>query len=48
LVDGVDPHKIQSRLEELRSSVRDCVAAMPPHWEFIQSGQTRGNMLGAR
>jgi tryptophan halogenase len=36
LVDGLDAHRIQSRLEELRSSVRDCVEAMPPHWDFIQ------------
>ncbi|HEX8757555.1 MAG TPA: tryptophan 7-halogenase, partial [Steroidobacteraceae bacterium] len=37
LVDGLDPHKIQSRLEELRSSVRDCVEAMPSHWDFIRN-----------
>ena len=38
LVDGLDPHRIHLRLEELRSSVRDCVAAMPSHWDFIRSG----------
>jgi tryptophan halogenase len=36
LVDGLDARRIQSRLEELRSSVRDCVDAMPPHWQFLQ------------
>jgi tryptophan 7-halogenase len=37
LVDGLDSRKIQSRLEELRSAVRDCVEAMPAHWDFIQN-----------
>jgi len=37
LVDGLDSQRVQSRLEELRSSVKDCVEAMPPHWDFIQS-----------
>ena len=36
LVDALDAHKVESRLGELRSAVRDCVAAMPLHWEFIQ------------
>jgi len=38
LVDGLDSHQIQSRLEQLRASVSDSVAAMPPHWDFIQGG----------
>ncbi|MFI4886996.1 MAG: tryptophan halogenase family protein [Steroidobacterales bacterium] len=42
LVDGLDPHKIQSRLEQLRSSVRDCVEAMPSHWDFIRNGDPYG------
>jgi tryptophan 7-halogenase len=37
LVDGLDARRIQSRLEELRASVRECVEAMPPHWDFIRS-----------
>jgi tryptophan halogenase len=37
LVDGLDSRRIQSRLEELRSSVRECVEAMPPHWNFLSS-----------
>ena len=37
LVDGLDVRRIQARLEELRSSVKDCVEAMPSHWDFIQS-----------
>ena len=37
LVDGLDSHKIQSRLEELRSAVKNCVDAMPSHWDFIQN-----------
>jgi tryptophan halogenase len=37
LVDGLDAHKVQARLEELRSSVKDCVEAMPSHWDFIQN-----------
>ena len=38
LVDGLDSHRIEARLEQLRSSVETCVDAMPSHWEFIQSG----------
>jgi len=38
LVDGLDARRIQSRLEELRSSVKECIATMPSHWAFIQSG----------
>jgi tryptophan halogenase len=38
LVDGLEPQRIQSRLEELRSSVRECIEAMPSHWEYIQAG----------
>jgi tryptophan 7-halogenase len=45
LVDGLDSHKIQCRLEEVRSSVRDCVDAMPSHWDFIQNGDA---LNGAR
>jgi tryptophan 7-halogenase len=45
LVDGLDSHKIQCRLEEVRSSVRDCVDAMPCHWDFIQNGDA---LNGAR
>ena len=40
LVDGLDTHKIQTRLEELRAAVKDCVEAMPSHWDFIQSGRS--------
>jgi tryptophan 7-halogenase len=40
LVDGLDSRKIQSRLEELRSSVQDCVAAMPRHWDYIRVSST--------
>lgn len=38
LVDGLDARTVQTRLEELRSAVKDCVEAMPSHWDFIQSG----------
>jgi tryptophan 7-halogenase len=41
LVDGLDPIRIESRLEELRAAVKDCVAAMPSHWDFIQGGDRR-------
>ena len=37
LVDGLDSRRIQSRLEELRSAVKDCVEDMPSHWDFIQA-----------
>jgi tryptophan 7-halogenase len=40
LVDGLDSRKVHSRLEELRVSVKDCVQAMPSHWDFIQSGDS--------
>lgn len=38
LVDGLDPRRIELRLEELRTAVQDCVAAMPSHWDFITGG----------
>jgi tryptophan 7-halogenase len=41
LVDGLDSLRIQTRLEELRSAVKDCVDAMPSHWDFIQGGDGR-------
>jgi tryptophan halogenase len=47
LVDGLDSRKIQIRLEELRSAVKDCVEAMPSHWEFIQSRVSLDKTLGA-
>ena len=37
LVDGLEPRKIQARLEEMRSAVKECVDAMPSHWDFIQA-----------
>jgi tryptophan 7-halogenase len=37
LVDSLDPHKIQSKLDELRTGIRGCVESMPLHWDFIQS-----------
>jgi tryptophan halogenase len=46
LVDAVDPHRIEARLRELRSAVRDCVEAMPPHWDFIQHGRPEGRRPG--
>jgi tryptophan 7-halogenase len=45
LVDGLDPRKVQSRLEELRSSVRNCVEGMPRHWDFIQNGGSLGRAM---
>jgi tryptophan halogenase len=47
LVDGLDARKIHARLEELRASVRDCVAAMPLHGDFIQSDCSRGEASAA-
>ena len=47
LVDALDPRRIQSRLEELRASVTDCVEAMPSHWDFILNGDSRGRRPGA-
>ncbi len=37
LVDGLDPNRIRSRLEELRTEIKRCVGSMPSHWDFIQS-----------
>ena len=37
LVDRLDPGRIQSRLEELRTDIRRCVAAMPAHRDFIHN-----------
>jgi tryptophan halogenase len=45
LVDGLDPLRIQSRLEELRSSVRGCVEAMPSHSDFIRNGRATPNPM---
>jgi tryptophan halogenase len=42
LVDGLDSGRIRSRLEELRSSVRKCVDAMPAHWDYIRSAPRAG------
>ncbi|MGH8328733.1 MAG: tryptophan halogenase family protein, partial [Steroidobacteraceae bacterium] len=42
LVDGLDSRRIQARLEELRSSVKDCVEAMPPHGDFLSSTPPAG------
>jgi tryptophan 7-halogenase len=39
LVDSLDPNKIQSRLQELRTGIERCVAAMPSHWDFIESNR---------
>jgi tryptophan halogenase len=41
LVDALDPRKVHARLEELRTSIRESVAAMPAHGEFIQNGARR-------
>jgi tryptophan halogenase len=35
MVDSLDPTKIQSKLGEIRESVRRCAAAMPSHQDFI-------------
>jgi tryptophan halogenase len=35
LVDSLDPHKIQVKLDELRTGVRSCVESMPAHWDFV-------------
>ena len=35
MVDGLDPDKIQSKLAEIRDSVRRCADAMPSHQDFI-------------
>ncbi len=43
LVDGLDSRRIQARLDELRASVKDCVEAMPSHWDFIQNGLAKGS-----
>ena len=42
LVDGLDSRRIQTRLEELRTAVRDSVEAMPPHWDYINSTPPAG------
>ena len=41
LVDSLDPQKIHSRLEELRTGIKGCVEAMPSHWNFIQQSTSR-------
>jgi tryptophan halogenase len=41
LVDSLDPGKVQSRLEELRTDIRRCVESMPSHSDFIQAAGGR-------
>ena len=41
LVDGLDAHKVQSRLEELASGIARSVESMPGHWDFIQGTYAR-------
>lgn len=41
LVDTLDPDKIQSRLQELRTDIERCVESMPSHWDFIESNRAR-------
>jgi tryptophan halogenase len=41
LVDSLDPHKIQSRLDELRTDIKRCVESMPSHGDFIQNTAAR-------
>ena len=36
LVDSLDPTRIQSRLDALRTDIRRCVESMPSHWDFIR------------
>ena len=35
LADMLDPKAIQSNLDDIRSVVRKCAEAMPPHQEFV-------------
>lgn len=35
LVDSLDPHRIASKLDELRTGIRSCVESMPSHWDFV-------------
>ncbi len=37
LVDSLEPTRIQSRLDALRTDIRRCVESMPSHWDFIQA-----------
>jgi tryptophan halogenase len=49
LVDGLDPQKIQSRLEALRTDIKRCVESMPSHWDFIrqqENGAARSDRAG--
>ena len=39
LVDSLDPHKIQAKLEELRTGIKGCVESMPSHWDFVHRGR---------
>jgi tryptophan halogenase len=41
LVDSLEPRKIQSKLDQLRSDIRRCVESMPSHWDFIRSSPPR-------
>jgi len=37
MVDGLDPEKIRTRLDDIRDAVRRCADAMPSHQDFIDS-----------
>lgn len=36
LVDGLEPRKIQAKLDDLRTGIERSVASMPAHWDFIR------------
>ena len=48
LVDSLDPNKIHSRLEELRTDIKRCVESMPSHWDFIQNSRARATRTGTQ
>jgi len=45
LVDSLDPNRIQSRLQELRTDIKRCVESMPSHWDFIESKRVRAGLM---
>lgn len=47
LVDSLDTQKIESRLDELRTGIKQCVESMPAHGAFIERTQARARATAA-
>ncbi len=42
IVDGLDPQKVQAKLEDIAQRTRQCAEGMPPHWRYIEEAKLVG------